>query len=99
MMTIQQTIDIPADRHLHFDVRLPEDFSGRKADITLVVKEQEKTSALRGHLPVISWIQKRQRQAKIKAIMDFAGCLKDSPTFEGDPVQIIRDMRDEWDIS
>jgi len=27
---------------------------------------------------------------------DFAGILKDSPTFKGDPVEIQRKMRDEW---
>ena len=28
---------------------------------------------------------------------DFAGILKDSPTFKGDPVEIQRKMRNEWD--
>jgi len=27
---------------------------------------------------------------------DFIGLLKDSPTFKGDPVEIQRKMRDEW---
>jgi hypothetical protein len=27
----------------------------------------------------------------------YAGCLKDSLIFEGDPVAIQRKMRDEWD--
>lgn len=31
-----------------------------------------------------------------KAFADFAGALKDSKTFEGDPVAIQRAMRDEW---
>lgn len=32
-----------------------------------------------------------------KTLNDFFGILKDSPTFKGDPVEIQRKMRDEWD--
>jgi len=32
-----------------------------------------------------------------KTLNDFFGALKDSPTFTGDPVEIQRKMRDEWD--
>jgi hypothetical protein len=28
---------------------------------------------------------------------EFYGCLKDSDIFEGDSVEIVRQMRDEWD--
>jgi uncharacterized membrane protein len=30
-------------------------------------------------------------------LADFLGILKDSPTFNGDPVEIQRAMRDDWD--
>jgi hypothetical protein len=29
----------------------------------------------------------------------FYGCLKDSDIFEGDSVEIVRQMRDEWDAA
>ena len=32
-----------------------------------------------------------------KTLNDFFGILKDSPTFKGDPIEIQRKMRDEWD--
>ncbi|WP_428357484.1 hypothetical protein [Methyloprofundus sp.] len=32
-----------------------------------------------------------------KTLNDFFGILKDSPTFRGDPIEIQRKMRDEWD--
>jgi hypothetical protein len=34
---------------------------------------------------------------QMRKIMQFYGCLKDSPVFEGDPVEIQRRMRSEWD--
>jgi hypothetical protein len=37
--------------------------------------------------------EKRER----KLLIEYAGLLKDSPTFQGDPVEIQRRLRDEWD--
>ena len=34
---------------------------------------------------------------KRKPLSDYLGLLKDSPTFKGDPVEIQRQMRNEWD--
>ncbi len=53
-------------------------------------------------------LQKRSRQTSPEAISDteshqkrplssYAGILKDSPTFQGDPVEIQRQLRNEWD--
>jgi hypothetical protein len=53
-------------------------------------------------------LQKRSRQASPEATSDteshqkrplssYAGILKDSPTFQGDPVEIQRQLRNEWD--
>jgi hypothetical protein len=53
-------------------------------------------------------LQKRSRQASSEAVSDtespqkrplstYAGILKDSPTFQGDPVEIQRQLRNEWD--
>jgi hypothetical protein len=49
------------------------------------------------NIPIISWIQKRRWEAKRKAVLDFAGSLKNSPAFEGDTMQIVREMHAEWD--
>jgi hypothetical protein len=34
---------------------------------------------------------------QMKKLMKYYGCLKDSPAFAGDSVELIRKMRDEWD--
>jgi hypothetical protein len=34
---------------------------------------------------------------QMKKMMKYYGCLRDSPAFEGDSVEIIRALRDEWD--
>lgn len=34
---------------------------------------------------------------KGKPLSDYLGLLKDSPNFNGDPVEIQRQMRNEWD--
>ena len=36
-------------------------------------------------------------QTQPTTLDDFIGILKDSPTFKGNPVEIQRKMRDEWD--
>jgi hypothetical protein len=40
---------------------------------------------------------KTERSLGKKTLADFAGILKDSPNFNGDPVEIQRAMRSEWD--
>jgi hypothetical protein len=92
-MTLQQTIAIPADRRVYFD--LPRDIPPGLAELKLTLKA--KTADREWQIPVISWFERRREAAQRKAIMDFAGCLKDSPAFEGDPVAIFRKERDEWD--
>jgi hypothetical protein len=43
--------------------------------------------------------QKRlsEKELEGKPLADFFGILADSPSFRGDPVEIQRAMRDEWD--
>jgi hypothetical protein len=92
-MTLQQTVAIPADRRVYFD--LPHDIPPGLAELKLTLKA--KAADREWQIPVISWFERRREAAQRKAIMDFAGCLKDSPAFEGDPVAIFRKERDEWD--
>jgi len=45
-------------------------------------------------------LQQRQTEKppeQEKSLLDFFGILKDSPSFNGDPVEIQRRLRSEWD--
>jgi Tfp pilus assembly protein PilZ len=42
------------------------------------------------------WIEPSQTQRKRGNIGKYYGCLKDSHLWEGDSVEIIRKIRDEW---
>ncbi|GHV75484.1 hypothetical protein AGMMS49942_03050 [Spirochaetia bacterium] len=46
-MTIEQTIDIPADHRLHLDMLLPESIPGGKAKIKLFIKPFSKRTKVR----------------------------------------------------
>jgi hypothetical protein len=83
-MTIQQMIEIPADRRLIVD--LPMDVPVGAARLKLSISGKAKGP----DKPV-----KMSRQ--MRKMMRFYGCLKDSPAFEGDSVEIVRKLRDEWD--
>jgi hypothetical protein len=49
-------------------------------------------------LDFIEFLEAKHRlKTSNKLIEDFVGVLKDSPVFEGDPVEIQRRMRAEWD--
>ncbi|MDX2242828.1 MAG: DUF2281 domain-containing protein [Leptolyngbyaceae cyanobacterium bins.302] len=41
--------------------------------------------------------QSQPERREKKLLIEYAGLLKDSPTFQGDPVEIQRQLRDEWD--
>lgn len=36
------------------------------------------------------------REARAKSLLELAGALADSKTFDGDSVALIRELRDEW---
>jgi hypothetical protein len=92
-MTIEQTVEIPASHRLIID--LPAEIPAGRARITVVPELPAEGGKQR--LPIISRLLHRREERQRKAIMEFAGCLKDSPAFEGDPVAIFRRERDEWD--
>ena len=51
-------------------------------------------------LKLAETLQKRQTEKPLeqeKSLLDFFGILKNSPNFKGDPVEIQRIMRSEWD--
>ncbi len=54
-------------------------------------------------ITVLHFVEFLQQKSKAqstqsgKLLSDYAGILKDSPTFAGDPVEIQRKLRDEWE--
>jgi inorganic pyrophosphatase len=79
-MTIEQTVEIPADHRLTIEV--PPEIPAGKATITVSISPRENTIKI---------------SRQMRHIMKFYGCLKNSQVFEGDPVEIQRQMRTEWD--
>ena len=65
---------------------IPPELQQEVLDFTLFVKQRRASEHLR-HAPGPASRDWRQ----------FVGALKDSPAFQGDPVTIQREMRDEWD--
>ena len=50
-------------------------------------------------LDFIGYLESKNRLARSssRTLADYAGVLKGSPSFEGDPVELQRRMRSEWD--
>jgi hypothetical protein len=82
-MTIQQTIEIPVDRRVHFD--LPRDIPAGAAKLKLIITPFR-----------VPRSEAKPQSGFQKHFDEFYGCLKQSPAFEGDSAEIIRKMRDEW---
>jgi hypothetical protein len=113
MITIQQTVNIPADRRLIVD--LPPEVPSGKVSVVLSFpqaadtpspKDSDPLSRLLSHkFPTIEEIKAEAAQKTKERLADpsrdslkrYAGCLADSAVCEGDPVTIQRKMRDEWD--
>jgi hypothetical protein len=82
-MMIQQTVTIPADRRVLFE--LPRDIPVGEAKCKLIIT------------PFPAPRSEAKSQSSFQKHFDeFYGCLKDSPAFEGDSAQIIRKLRNEW---
>jgi hypothetical protein len=105
-MTIQQTIDIPADRHLRLDLTLPESFSAGQGEIILLdsVAKAQKTFK---SMPTIAELKKEvEEQAerrrtdpvyRMQVMADLRKCQENGPYFGGmDGDEFQRIARDEW---
>ena len=68
------------EQHYNFD--LPLEFIGHDVELLVFCLDEANTKPA----PVESKL----------GILDFAGVLKDSPNFNGDIVQLQREIRDEW---
>jgi hypothetical protein len=108
MMTIEQTIDIPVNRELR--LVLPLSVSSGRAKITLNITplDPKNGGGARGSKPAgdaelekimreASERAERERVTGYKPFEGLYGCLKGSGIFDGDPVEIQRKMRDEWE--
>ncbi|GMO61784.1 MAG: hypothetical protein Ta2A_08100 [Treponemataceae bacterium] len=115
MLTIQQTVTIPADRRIFFD--LPDIVPTGKTTIALIFSAPEPVAAKKdtsadgggfvdsAAFPTIAELKAEAARKTAKRLADpsmdsfrrYAGCLATNKTFEGDPVEIQRKMRDEWD--
>jgi hypothetical protein len=106
-MTIEQTIDIPVNRELH--LILPLSISSGRAKITLDITPLDPQKGggeggkpagdaeLEKIMKEASERARRERATGYKPFEGLYGCLEGSGIFDGDPVEIQRKMRDEWE--
>jgi hypothetical protein len=110
MIEIQQTIDIPANRRLSLE--LPKSVPSGKSSVRLfftpawTATQVSKKSHYNPPLLLAdakAVIAERIRRKEGGEIIEdstrtYAGCLAGKNIFKGDPVEIQRRMRDEWDF-
>jgi hypothetical protein len=126
-MTIQQTIEIPADRRVYLDLPLPETTPMGRAEVQITITlasapkremsklgmftaEQLKTlidaevpeqpknwEVLERREAWLSLTWQHGKSRKEHSLFKYAGCLKDSGIFDGDSMDIQREMRREWE--
>ena len=105
MITIQKTVDIPADRRLHLDLDVPESVPSGRTRLVLsfpaqAAGEAEKSAGTASAdkepwIPLVSWLRKRREERFRQAVMGIAG--KFNHVFDEDGVTLQRRWRDEWD--
>jgi hypothetical protein len=95
-MTITQTVEIPANRKVRFEVTLPESVIPGKAKVAMRFTPEE-AQKRKFRIPIISWLEDRRIRKNIEAIRRAAGCLARNPEWQGDAVEIQRQLRAEWD--
>lgn len=61
------------------------------------VMPEEEVSKVLDFVKSLQQKSNSESSRKRKPLSDYLGLLKDSPTFKGDPVEIQRQLRDEWD--
>jgi hypothetical protein len=86
-MVIEQTVEIPADRpFLELKLPLPKNHPSGKVVVEVSLKPEKK-----------SFFRSLFVSKFYKNFDTFYGSLKDTDVFKGDSVEIVRNMRDEWD--
>ncbi len=90
MTSIHKTVDIPPSRRLNLELQLPEELPVGKAEIMMMISpihEPEQNMIL---------TSAKELPPGTKRFQGLAGSLSRSKAFEGDPVDLVRKMRDEW---
>jgi hypothetical protein len=90
-MTIEQIIEIPADQsmnRLHLDLPMPPNHPSGTVKVEVKLITQESGFSAFVHNLFASKFYKNFNK--------FYGCLKDTNVFEGDSVEIVHKMREEW---
>ena len=99
MITIQETVDISADRRIHLDIKAPDTIPSGRTRVLLSFPVAEAppsaASAREPWIPLISWLRKRREERFRRAVMRVAG--KFAHVFDEDGVTLQRRWRDEWD--
>jgi hypothetical protein len=90
-MTIQQTIDIPADRRVYLE--LPESVPSGKVSVKITLDAKNPSEG--PYIPIVSWFRRRREEPFRRAVMGVAG--KFTHVFTEDGVVAQRKMRDEWE--
>lgn len=67
--------------------------SGHQVNLTLTLPEDFPE----GTTEVVINIYPDKKDSSKKTILDYAGCLANSPAFSRDPVELQREWRDEWE--
>jgi hypothetical protein len=91
-MTIEQTIEIPPDQpmnRLRLDLPMPPKHPSGKVKVEVKLRPQESGFSAFVHNLFASKFYKNFDK--------FYGCLKGANVFEGDSVEIVHKMREEWD--
>jgi hypothetical protein len=102
MLTIQLPNTITIYRHLSLD--LPKIVPVGQTTLIIGFANTQKTTMAKPTLPPTLSALKQQAAEKTakriasgrKPFEGLYGCFKNSKTFEGDPVTIVRRQRDEW---
>jgi len=101
IMTITQTIAIPASRKVCIEVALPESFAPGNAKVAMrftpTEEEEGEGEKKKFRIPILSWLEDRRIRKNGEAIRRAAGCLANNPEWQGDAVEIQRQLRAEWD--
>ncbi|GHV84345.1 hypothetical protein AGMMS50212_16850 [Spirochaetia bacterium] len=87
MITIEQTLTIPDDRRIHFE--LPANTPVGQAEIKLTVKSKTEQRKMNFGIDA-------DTPPTPDDIDEFYGCFAGKGIWEGDSVDVIRKIRDEW---
>lgn len=90
MTVIHKTIDVPQSRRVNLEFQLPEELPSGKAEIFLTIASLDEAE----HNPDIT--PAREFPCGVKRFQGLAGALSHSQAFAGDPLEMVRAMRDEW---